>query len=54
MSGASKVVCSTVDPLYTDTGNNNKIPYHELTGMEPSLKKVTVNQKLCKVIVFNT
>ena len=46
---------STVNSLYTDTQYSNIICYNSnLTGAKLFAQKVTVKQKFCKKIAFNT
>ena len=43
----------TVNPLYNDTRYNDKIHYNDnLNVTKPSLKELTVNEKLCKNIAL--
>ena len=49
---ATMTIYGTVNPLYTDTRYNGKIPYTDnFTNTESLSQKVTVNQKLCSSII---
>ena len=46
---------TTVNPLYTDTRYNDKIRYTDnLTSTKTLSQEVTVDQNLCRNILFNT